>query len=58
MSFSDFHGEPNICLFVTLPKVSFLLLELIIRYRKGVMQKLYLMRQKKLGWKTLKNAKN
>ena len=42
MPFSDFHGDPEICLSVNG-------IELIIKYRKIVMQKLYLIRKQKYG---------
>ena len=42
MPFSNFHGDPGICLSVNI-------IELIIKYQKIVMQKLYLMRKQKSG---------
>ena len=48
MSFFDYHGDPEIILSVNR-------IELIIKYRKIVMQKLYLMRKQKPGlWKMAK----
>ena len=49
MSFSDFHGDLKICISVNR-------MELTIKYRKTVMQKLYLTHKHKP--EILKNGKN
>ena len=52
MSFYDFYGDSETCIFVKK-------IELIIKHRKTVLQKLCLMRMQKSGpWKIAKTLKN